>query len=100
MRDGTCDLSVQSGLYREHLAPNEGAFLDFLVSVREKVDASFLAKKAEAEAENNPVAEETVEETVEAAETTEVTETTENESVEPKTEAPANEAPAEEPKAE
>lgn len=78
----------------------EKARLDAEKEVNKAKAEALAKKKAEAEAENNPVAEETVEETVEAAETTEVTETTENESVEPKTEAPANEAPAEEPKAE
>lgn len=52
MRDGSCDLPLQSRLYREHLAPNEGAFLDLLLSVRESVDAAFLKKKSEAEAAN------------------------------------------------
>jgi len=78
----------------------EKARLDAEKEVNKAKAEALAKKKAEAEAENNPVAEETVEETVEAAETTEVKETTENESVEPKTEAPANEAPAEEPKAE
>jgi len=78
----------------------EKARLDAEKEVNKAKAEALAKKKAEAEAENNPVAEETVEETVEAAETTEVTETTENESVEPKTEALANEAPAEEPKAE
>ena len=78
----------------------EKARLDAEKEVNKAKAEALAKKKTEAEAANNPVVEETVEETVEAAETTEVTETTENESVEPKTEAPANEAPAEEPKAE
>lgn len=48
MRVSTCDLSLQSRLYNEYLAPHEGAFLDFLKTKREEVDAVFLARKAEA----------------------------------------------------
>lgn len=50
MRVGTCDLSLQSRLYKEHLAPHEGAFLDFLKAKREEVDSVFLVRKTEAEA--------------------------------------------------
>lgn len=50
MRNGSSDLALQSRLYREHLAPHEGAFLDFLKARREEVDAVFLARKSEAEA--------------------------------------------------
>lgn len=49
MRNGSSDLALQSRLYREHLAPNEGVFLDFLKTKREEVDAVFLGYKAEAE---------------------------------------------------
>ncbi len=73
----------------------EKARLDAEKEVNKAKAEALAKKKAEAEAENSPVAEETVEETVEAAEPTEVTETTENESVEPKTEAPAEEPKAE-----
>lgn len=48
MRNGSADLALQSGLYRQYLAPNEGAFLDFLKAKRAEVDGAFEARKAEA----------------------------------------------------